>query len=242
MGGGGLFKCFLSNFFLCPTNKTTHIIGKIGSLLQKKVSDHKRDLCCACLVVSTEQHAMSTPPPAIKVAILTTSATTFGKNKKGPTGVWLEELATPYYALKSARCAIDVYSIDGGPIPIDEASRGEGFYTEDCERFDADDEAQSLLKKSKPLKELDDDAYDGIFLPGGRVLLRFPRKRPFGENDRSVYEHEESGRVGLPRANRSSFVQESGRNDSARSWHASDWFFGRRRKTSRNARRRADVD
>ncbi len=109
---------------------------------------------------------MSTPPP-IKVAILTTSATTFGKNKKGPTGVWLEELATPYYALKSARCAIDVYSIDGGPIPIDEASRGEGFYTEDCERFDGDEEAQSLIKKSKPLKELDVDAYDGIFLPGG---------------------------------------------------------------------------
>ena len=74
------------------------------------------------------------------------------------------------------------------------------------------------------------------------MLRRFPRQRPFDENDRSVFEREESGRVGLPRANRSSFVQESGRNDSARSWHASDWFFGRRRKTSRNARRRADVD
>ena len=142
------------------------ILEKLDLFLIIKKSDDQRDLCCACLVVSTEQHAMSTPPP-IKVAILTTSATTFGKNKKGPTGVWLEELATPYYALKSARCAIDVYSIDGGPIPIDEASRGEGFYTEDCERFDGDDEAQSLLKKSKPLKELDVDAYDGIFLPGG---------------------------------------------------------------------------
>ena len=56
------------------------------------------------------------------------------------------------------------------------------------------------------------------------MLRRFPRQRPFDENDRSVFEREESGRVGLPRANRSSFVQESGRNDSARSWHASDGF------------------
>ena len=113
---------------------------------------------------------MSAAAATIKVAILTTSATTFGKtneNKKGPTGVWLEELATPYYALKSARCAIDVYSIDGGDVPIDEASRGEGFYTKDCEKFDGDDEAQSLIKKSKPLNDLDVHAYDGIFLPGG---------------------------------------------------------------------------
>ena len=114
---------------------------------------------------------MSAAATTIKVAILTTSATTFGKtneNKKGPTGVWLEELATPYYALKSARCAIDVYSIDGGDVPIDEASRGEGFYTKDCEKFDGDDEAQSLIKKSKPLNDLDVHAYDGIFLPGTR--------------------------------------------------------------------------
>ncbi len=92
-----VFSTVFCPIFCVQTKR--HTLEKLDLFLIKK-SD-QRDLCCALLVVSTEQHTMSTPPP-IKVAILTTSATTFGKNKKGPTGVWLEELATPYYALKSA--------------------------------------------------------------------------------------------------------------------------------------------
>jgi putative intracellular protease/amidase len=103
-----------------------------------------------------------------KIAILCTSATTFGKNNdKGPTGVWLEEIATPYYAMKEKGFSIDFFSVRGNEIPIDNGSRGEGFYTADCKRFDEDEECKEKMKTSRKLSDLNAEEYDGVFLPGG---------------------------------------------------------------------------
>ena len=103
-----------------------------------------------------------------KIAILCTSATTFGKSaEKKPTGVWLEEIAVPYYSMMEKKFSVDFFSIKGGEIPIDAGSRGEGFYTPECVKFDKDDTAQALMKTSKGLSELNVEEYDGVFLPGG---------------------------------------------------------------------------
>ena len=85
-----------------------------------------------------------------KIAILCTSATTFGKSaEKKPTGVWLEEIAVPYYSMMEKKFSVDFFSVKGGEIPVDGGSRGEGFYTPECVKFDKDDTAQALMKTSK---------------------------------------------------------------------------------------------
>eukprot|EP00959_Pyramimonas_sp_CCMP1952_P303484 6350744-Pyramimonas_sp.AAC.1 len=54
-----------------------------------------------------------------------------------------------------------------GVIPIDAGSRGEGFYTEDCKTFEANEEAMKKFNESIPLDTVDVCAYDIIFLSGG---------------------------------------------------------------------------
>ena len=51
-----------------------------------------------------------------KIAIICTSANMMGDVA---TGAWMEEVATPYYALKAAGHEVEIVSIQGGEIPID---------------------------------------------------------------------------------------------------------------------------
>ena len=54
----------------------------------------------------------------------------------------MEEIATPYRAIRDAGLDCAIVSIDGGEVPIDGASLSGDFFTEDCQRFTADAEAQ----------------------------------------------------------------------------------------------------
>jgi putative intracellular protease/amidase len=58
-----------------------------------------------------------------RVLIVTTSHAELG-NTGRRTGVWLEELAAPYYALREADAEVTVASIKGGEIPFDPRSTG----------------------------------------------------------------------------------------------------------------------
>jgi putative intracellular protease/amidase len=105
-----------------------------------------------------------------KIAIIATSATHFTTatgEKKGPTGVWLEEIATPYYQFLSKQFSVEFFSIEGGEIPVDNGSRAEGFYTEDSKKFDEDSRAREMMKNTKSIASIDVEEFDGIFLPGG---------------------------------------------------------------------------
>ena len=80
-----------------------------------------------------------------KIALVCTSA----REMRGhPTGAWLEEIATPYYAIRDAGLDCAIVSIDGGEVPIDGASASGDFFTEDCKKFTADAEAQGAMKAS----------------------------------------------------------------------------------------------
>mmetsp|Transcript_22324 Transcript_22324/g.26857 ORF Transcript_22324/g.26857 Transcript_22324/m.26857 type:complete len:230 (-) Transcript_22324:196-885(-) len=102
-----------------------------------------------------------------QVVIISTSASTFAGDL--PTGVWLEELATPYYLFKDAGFEVTVASPAGGPIPVDAGSMGEGFFTDACKKFMHDAEAVGKMSHSVKLATLEPKItdYDAIYLAGG---------------------------------------------------------------------------
>ena len=74
-----------------------------------------------------------------KILIVTTSHTALGDTDK-TTGLWIEELTTPYYAFVDAGASVTVASIKGGAVPIDPGSqKADGENSPSVERFRADD-------------------------------------------------------------------------------------------------------
>lgn len=85
-----------------------------------------------------------------------------------PTGLWLGELAEPYYALADAGYDVTLCSPNGGGVPIDPASLGDDFKTPEGSRMLADDAAKQLLERTVKLADISDVAlYDAVFIPGG---------------------------------------------------------------------------
>ncbi|MCJ2084748.1 type 1 glutamine amidotransferase domain-containing protein [Methylobacterium sp. E-005] len=103
------------------------------------------------------------------ILMITTSATTLGAAGR-PTGLWLEELAVPYYAFTEAGAAIRIASIAGGPVPVDPHSvkpRGENPAL--VERFLGDAAAQAAMAATEPVA--DAAPADAVFLPGGHGTM-----------------------------------------------------------------------
>eukprot|EP00939_MAST-03C_sp_MAST-3C-sp1_P003334 g3334.t1 len=103
------------------------------------------------------------------VFIICTSASELAGHK---TGVWLEELASPYYIFKKAGFNVAICSVSGGPIPLDQASLSGGFFTDAAKKFMHDAEAVGQLSHSTPIGNLRDThgkvaGADALFLPGG---------------------------------------------------------------------------
>lgn len=90
--------------------------------------------------------------PRTAVIIATSASSLSG----APTGTWLEEVAAPYYLFQGDGLDVVIASPVGGEVPVDEKSRGEGFYTAAAKRFDADPEATKKLKESIPVADLVD--------------------------------------------------------------------------------------
>ena len=75
---------------------------------------------------------------AIKILIIVTSHAQMGATPEA-TGIWMEELTTPYYAFKDAGAEVTVVSINGGPIPVDPGSmKPAGENDASVERYLAD--------------------------------------------------------------------------------------------------------
>jgi len=102
----------------------------------------------------------------VKILIITTSHEQFGDTSR-KTGVWLEELAVPYYIFKEAGADITLASPLGGPIPIDPKSESIIASTSTIRRFQKDLEVTSWIAHSVPLGTLRAFDYDMVFLPGG---------------------------------------------------------------------------
>lgn len=100
------------------------------------------------------------------VLIVTTSHDELG-NTGEKTGVWLEELAGPYYQFFDEGINITMASPKGGSVPLDPKSELPEWQTEFTKRFNKDEKALSAIKNVAKVSEIDATAYDILFFPGG---------------------------------------------------------------------------
>lgn len=101
-----------------------------------------------------------------RVLFITTSHNDLGDSGV-KTGVWLEEVATPYYRLEKEGILVDIASVEGGNIPIDPLSESKDWMTEDTIRFKDDKTAMYLMSNSLRLDEVNPSWYDLVYFPGG---------------------------------------------------------------------------
>jgi putative intracellular protease/amidase len=101
-----------------------------------------------------------------RALIVTTSHDTLGDTGK-PTGVFASEMTVPYYAFSDAGMAVDIASVQGGPVPIEGSSLRWPLASAADERYLADPVFQSKVKQSLEISAVDIDGYDIVFLAGG---------------------------------------------------------------------------
>ena len=108
-----------------------------------------------------------------KVVILCTSAEKM-PGLDGLTGAWSEEVTTPFYLFTEKGCEVTLASINGGKVPIDAASLGEGFKSESDTKFEENGDL-SKLESTVEISSISPDDFDCIFLAGGHgTVVDFP--------------------------------------------------------------------
>lgn len=106
----------------------------------------------------------------MKILMVLTSHDQLGDTGK-KTGFWLEEFAAPWYVFRDAGVEVTVASPKGGQPPLDPKSDEPDAQTEATERFRGDKTAQDALANTLKLDDINADAYDAIFFPGGHGPL-----------------------------------------------------------------------
>ena len=108
---------------------------------------------------------------APKILIVTTSHANMGDTDK-KTGLWIEELTTPYYAFADAGALVTVASIKGGAVPIDPGSqKADGENSPSVERFRSDEVVQQAVMNTLAIADVKASDYDAVFLPGGHGTM-----------------------------------------------------------------------
>lgn len=105
-----------------------------------------------------------------KVLMVVTSHDRLGATDQ-PTGFWLEEFASPYYAFRDAGMQVSVASPRGGQPPVDPKSESPDFQTGATRRFRTDDAAMNALTRTVALSSVRPQEFDAIFYPGGHGPL-----------------------------------------------------------------------
>ena len=89
-----------------------------------------------------------------------------------PTGVWLEEVTTPYYEFVDQGYEVKIASVSGGDIPIDPRSFGEDASKEpSVARYLKDSSLQAKLKGTVSADTIDASQYAAVFFPGGHGTM-----------------------------------------------------------------------
>ncbi len=105
-----------------------------------------------------------------RILIITTSHARMGHEDR-QTGIWFEELTTPYYAFLDAGAEVTIASIAGGKVPIDPHSLEEADKPASVTRFLEDAAAMRRIEATPSLAGLSADGYDAVFLPGGHGVM-----------------------------------------------------------------------
>ena len=118
---------------------------------------------------------------SLKILIVVTSHSVMG-NTGEPTGLWLEEFTTPYYAFVDAGTFVTIASIEGGAIPISPASKKLGENSASVERYLQDEDVLAAIKNTQAIKDLNSSQYDAVFLPGGHgTMWDLPNSEPLAD-------------------------------------------------------------
>ena len=105
------------------------------------------------------------------ILIIVTAHAVFGQTGE-KTGLWFEELSTPYYAFIDHGARVDLVSLPGGPVPIDPRSLAtEGRNPASVERFLKDQAAMDQLLNSRKLSDVSVEDYQAVFIPGGHGAM-----------------------------------------------------------------------
>lgn len=113
------------------------------------------------------------------IVFISTSHADFG-NTGNPTGLWLEEFTTPYYAVRDAGFHVTVASIKGKKVPVAPESNNPAEPRQpSVERFLADAAAMETLEHSVPVDQIDVDDFDAVFVAGGHgAMWDLPHSAP----------------------------------------------------------------
>jgi putative intracellular protease/amidase len=105
-----------------------------------------------------------------RILMVLTSNDRMGFNG-GPTGLWLDSFAAPFYAFEDAGMSPEIATIKGGAPAIDPASQTDEAATDAVRRFRDDARLVNGLNDAPALRKVQITAYDAIFLPGGRGAM-----------------------------------------------------------------------
>jgi putative intracellular protease/amidase len=106
-----------------------------------------------------------------RALFIVTSNNVMGSSGK-PTGLWLEELAAPYYALKDAGVEVTLASPKGGAAPFDAGSiKPAGRNPPVVDRFLQDAAAMQAAQTTERVADVKATDFDAVFLPGGHGTM-----------------------------------------------------------------------
>jgi putative intracellular protease/amidase len=107
-----------------------------------------------------------------KILMIVTSHSTMGSSGK-QTGIWAEELTTPYYELVDAGHEVVLASPLGGKPPFADGSYKVDFAQNEgsVKRFFDDVKATTAFANTKKVADLQSSDFDGVFLPGGHGTM-----------------------------------------------------------------------
>jgi putative intracellular protease/amidase len=106
----------------------------------------------------------------IKILIIVTSRDHMvGNHNK--TGIWLEELAIPYYVFTNGGASVKLASTKGGIVPVDPKSESIIVSNSTIKRFQKDPVAQLMMSNSEPISMQQAADFDLVFLAGGHGAM-----------------------------------------------------------------------
>jgi len=108
--------------------------------------------------------------PGKRALIITTSHSVLaapGETEGPETGVMASEFTHPYYSFLDAGIDVDMASIQGGQIPIDPQTLSYVIRSPEDERYLNDSVAQTKVRNSLAIADVDISQYDIVFISGG---------------------------------------------------------------------------
>lgn len=106
-----------------------------------------------------------------KILFITTSHARMGHTER-KTGVWAEEVASPYLVFIDAGYTVEIFSPKGGAAPFDpESIKPVGQNDARTDRFFRDPDAQRKIQNTGLVAKADLADYDAIFFPGGHGAM-----------------------------------------------------------------------